>query len=120
MALHRLLLQLKNLWERNVITCEEHDENRLPSLLCERRATVDCRVTQSLVDTACAPRHSGTGAVFSENFVSFKPGHGIHREVAPDLLKQKTKTHILKDEQELGTAVLCNESNWESEVGCAQ
>lgn len=75
---------------------------------------------QSLVDTACAPRHSGTGAVFSENFVSFKPGHDIHWEVAPDLLKQKTKTNILKDEQEPGTAVLCNGSNWESEVGRAQ
>lgn len=63
---------------------------------------------------------SGTGAVFSENFEYVKPGHGIHREVAPDLLKQKTKAHILKDKQEPGTAVLCNGSNWESEVGHAQ
>lgn len=77
-------------------------------------------MTWSLVDTACAPRYSAIGTGFFENFVSFSPGYDIHWEVALDLLKQKTKTHTLKDEQELGVAVLCNSSNWESAVGWVQ
>lgn len=99
---------------------EEHDENRLPSLLCERRATVDCRVTPKLGGHSLCSKTLRHWCSFFWEFCIFQARAWYTPRSSTGFAKTKDQNTYFKRWTRAGQGGTLQCSNWESEVGCAQ